>query len=88
MKPCDFPETNTTYGPPEGYDLSQVQRIKAFRSTIDQGNLEGDPIIITCWEFTDEELKEILLNKRVFICFLTSGLPPHCLAPTFKEIFQ
>lgn len=88
MKPVDFPESNITFGPPSGYDISQIQRIKGFASIIDKGNLEGDPVIITCWELTDEELSEVLLNKKIYICFLSSGLPPHCLAPTFKGVFQ
>lgn len=85
MKPVDFPESNTTFGPPEGYDTSQIQRIKGFQAEITEGNLDGDPVIMTCWELNEEELKQVMIEKKIFVTFLSHGLPPHLLTVSFND---
>lgn len=52
-----FDEANLVLGPPEGLTEKDVYRLAVLR-------LEGK--VISCWEFTDEEVAEIVRTKRVW----------------------
>lgn len=41
---------------------------------------DGSPGIETCWELSDEEIKEIVKNKRVFVYMLGETVPPMFVA--------
>lgn len=52
-----FDEANLVLGPPEGLTEKDVYRLAVLR-------LEGK--VISCWEFTDAEVEEIVRTKRVW----------------------
>lgn len=77
--PTNFNGSNDVLRAPEGWDKSQCLDLNVFRGN---ANLGGEPPIITslilsAWELTDEELKEINRTKKVFLgCVGTKSQPP------------
>lgn len=64
----DFPGTNKFYGAPPGKE-DAVVGIPVFTNGV---------CVITCWEFTDEELAEILRTRRVYMSMMSGPhLFPH-----------
>lgn len=64
----DFPGANRTYKAPEGKE-DAVAPIKLFTNGV---------CCVTCWEFTDEELAEIMRTRRVYMSMMSGPhLFPH-----------
>lgn len=36
----------------------------------------GTPVIISCWQFSKEDLEEIVRTGRVFLTICSTGMPP------------
>lgn len=72
MNPIDFPGTNCAIG--KGQD--QYNTLPAI--------VLGDPqgTIITCWEFSVDELDTISKTGKLYISFMTFGRPMHPVLPT------
>ncbi len=89
MKPVSFPQANAKFGPPEGMSEEQVSSVDVFGGKIQGGHLDGSNIIITCWEPTDEELTQILVDRKIYFSILSLGdtpiLPPHCITTNFQD---
>jgi len=68
-------------------DESQVFTIHAFSGTVNGGNLDGAPVVVTAWLPTPEELEQIKQGKPIFLTFI-GGLPPHYPSMDFKEATQ
>lgn len=88
MIPTTFPEANTRFGPPPDIDDSQCGTLTGFAGQIQQGSLEGAPIIVTAWKPSEEELAALHNGAPVFIGFITGGLPPHVVAVDFKSVAE
>lgn len=69
MSQCvDFKGTTITLTPPSGMDEMQVRTIRAYRN---------DLYFVTCWEFTDEEITEIIRTRRVYLSVMSqASMPP------------
>ena len=52
MNPTNFPQSNTSFGPPPGMDESQVARIHVFVGRMQGGSLDGADVVITAWKPT------------------------------------
>ena len=75
MYPTDFPESNGIADKPESMSIEECEPIN-----IAQGiTTDGNPIIITCWKPTAEELEEINRTKRVWCFHYGNYLQPHIL---------
>lgn len=83
MTPTDFPESNSTFKAPEGWDDSQCQPIKAYHGDA-HGQLDGTKIIIVCWQPTAQERREIAAGANLYVTFV-SGIVPHFITTEFKE---
>lgn len=55
-QPVHFPGVNAHFGPPQGQE-AEVRPCVA---------MNVGPLMITCWELTDEEVNEIVLRRRVY----------------------
>lgn len=70
MKPVKTKTTNTIFTADKCFDLPGT-RYKYE---------DGSPGIEICWELNDEEIKEIVKNKRVFVYMLGETVPPMFVA--------
>jgi hypothetical protein len=83
MSPINFSQANFVFGPPPGYDESQVMRISAFVGEAKRGSLDGEKIVVVAWKPNDEDLKRLQAGAPIYLsCF--GGLPPHSLNTTFE----
>ena len=85
MFPTSFDESNFNHSPPPGISEDEIGSVASF---IGQ-DLDGRPIIITCWKATKEELNEINRTGRVWCFHYGNLLQPHALSGTnpFGESF-
>ena len=71
MEPCFFDEANLTMAPPDGMTEDQVQTIRVQRAEVD-----GMPVVISCFKPTQDELDEIQRTGRVWLTVLGHAMPP------------
>lgn len=84
MIPADFPEANSTFGPPKDLEVSQCGAVRAFCGQIRGGDCDGMDVVVTAWAPSKEEIEDIKAGRPIyFICF--GGLPPHFLSTTFAS---
>lgn len=83
MTSVDFPESNCTFGPPSDLEESQCMRIHGYRGEVQQGSVDGVPIIIVAWKPSKEDLEELNNGKPLFLSFL-GGIPPHFVTTDFR----
>lgn len=81
----NYPQANIQFGPPPELEESQCQRILAFAGTVQQGSVEGSPIIVTAFKPSDAEIKTLMAGGCIYVSFLTGSLPPHMLTTSFEE---
>jgi len=84
MKPTGFKEANCVFGPPEGFEESQVVPIHAYQAQLAGGSCDGAPVVITAWLPSDDELAELNAGAPVYLTFL-GGLPAHMATTSFKQ---
>lgn len=84
MIPANFRETNALFGPPDGMEESQVQKIPAYVGETKQGSLDGSQVVVVCWQMSDRERQLITEGGPVYISFL-GGMPPHYPSTSFEE---
>jgi hypothetical protein len=90
MKPAQFPEANTTFGPPEGFAESQVYSIPAYMGTSEGGSCDGVDIVVVKYELSSEELRYMAQRAEegeppaIYITMM-GGLAPHYLSLSFHQ---
>lgn len=84
MNPCNLRISNSSFGPPEGMDESQVFRIPAYVGTIEQGNLDGSNFVVVAWKPEPKDLIRLMAGGAIYLSCL-GGLPPHFLTTSFAE---
>lgn len=67
-----FDEDNFVLGPPPGVSDEVVHSLSVFRGV----NAEGDPIVVSCWKATKDELAEINRTGRVWLVVMGQTMPP------------
>lgn len=70
MIPVEFKGSNTVFGK----DQPQYQPLPAL--VLEDGQ------VVTCWELTDEEIDEIVKNKRMYINQMTFMSPLQPILPS------
>lgn len=65
-----FPGANRSYGPPAGVTEEQCATLHVF---------SNGACLVSCWEFTDEEIAEIVRTRRAFLSVWSGGT----LSPVF-----
>lgn len=84
MEPTTFKEVNHKFGPPEGMEESQVRTIPAYLGQINNGNLDGAPVVTVAWKPSEEELKQLIGGNPIYLTCI-GGLPPHYLTTQFPH---
>jgi len=83
MKPVRFEEVNAVIG-------EKQPEYEPLPALIKDYEVEGQVLeraqVVTCWDLTDEEIADIVKNKKIWLSTLTFGYPfqPVCLT-TKKE---
>lgn len=70
----DHPFANFTFGPPPG-ESERVGSLRVFITPTP--DFRAITSVTTCWEFTDEEIAEIVRTKRVMMNTMGGGLMAH-----------
>lgn len=74
MVPSNFPQSNDCLSPPEGVDLDDCSVLSVWRGTVDR-----QPVVISCWKPTKEELDEINKTGRIWLWIWGTTMPPAAL---------
>lgn len=77
MIPVKFKQANKTFGPPVGFEESQVMPIPVYVGTIERGAIEGAPVLVTAWLPSPAELQALINGRPIYISFMGATLPPH-----------
>jgi len=77
MLPVSFPEQNKVYLKPEGWTDEQCSDLPVWQGAapIDEAGNTA-PVIISCWQFSKEDLDEIQKTGRVWLSVTGSSQPP------------
>lgn len=75
MNPIEFPEQNVVYSPAKG-DEENVMPLGVRREMVKYADGRVVPTIISCWEPTDEERKQIALGAPVWLHVFGESPPP------------
>jgi hypothetical protein len=70
MQPTNFDQSNIILSPPPG--MENCDSIFAYHGL----DSYGDPIFITKWKLTQEEIDHLLSGKGVYLYVWGHGLPP------------
>jgi hypothetical protein len=70
-----FDEDNCVLGPPPGVGEQEVHSLSVFRGVNDF----GQPVVVSCWKPTAEELAEINRTGRVWLIVMGQTMPPAIL---------
>lgn len=72
MNPINFPESNRTYVKPDSMTDEQCGDLHVFVGV----DLDGFPMILSKWELTPEELKQVNETGTVWLKVVDTGLSP------------
>ncbi|MGL4631537.1 MAG: hypothetical protein ACRCVT_10060 [Leadbetterella sp.] len=76
MRPVEFDQANIVFNKPEGMTDEECAPCPAWNGQDWQGN----PLIVTCWQLSPEELKQINETGQMWLGILSNGLPPHWMS--------
>lgn len=92
MKPIDFPQRNNILAKPEAMTDDQCTGLPCHHWLMPMDDDKGDtentteistyPAIFSCWEFSDEELEEVIRTKKVWVNKMGRTLAPFSLFTT------
>lgn len=72
MEACNFPESNSVLGPPQGLTEEEVYSLNVWQGL----NSDKIPITISCWKLTQEEIDHLLKGGRLWLHIFGGGMPP------------
>lgn len=72
MLPTTFKESNFTFTKPKGMTDEQCMDLPVFKGI----DTDGNPVIISCWKFSKEDLEEILKTGQIYLQIAGHGMPP------------
>lgn len=72
MLPITFNESNFVFTKPIGMTDEQCSDLPVFRGYTD----EGQPVIISCWKFSKEDLDEIAITGCIYLSISGASMPP------------
>ena len=75
MELCSFKESNIVFDKPTDMSHDQCQSASAFVGQ----QTDGQPVIITCWKITANELEEFNKTGRIWCTHVGTGIQPHVL---------
>lgn len=84
MTPAEFPQCNTTFGPPSDMAESQVRTIPAYVGRVKDGSCDGAQMVVTAWFPDALDIVRLQQGHPIYLTFL-GGLPPHVPTTSFEE---
>lgn len=84
MTPVAFPQATVSYGPPEGFEESQVRRVPAYLGAAIGGSCDGQTITVVAWKPSSDEIQQLVEGGEIYLTMF-GGLAPHMLTTTFQE---
>lgn len=84
MTPIKFPNSNSTFGPPEEMTKEQVEIVPAYMGTVRGGNCDGAPVTVTAWLPDAADIARIVAGQPIYFSVMLHGLPPHMIATEFN----
>ena len=79
-EPVNFPEANVVFKAPIGEE-EICGELPCFRDS-------EQPLIVSCWQLTDEEIEELKINGgKIFLYNHSSGIAPTALS-TLGPVFE
>lgn len=72
MELSSFDESNVVLDKPDNMSYEECSPASVFRGK----NESGQPVVISCWKPTREELEEIQRTGRVWLTVLDFTMPP------------
>lgn len=76
MHPSSFDEANEILGPPVGMTEDECGSLSVFRGL----DVDGTPLVISCWRPTPEEVEELRRTGRLWLLVCGTRMPPVSLA--------
>ncbi len=77
MLPITFKETNFTFTKPEGWTDEQCGDLPVWKGDVPLDNLGNTaPAIVSCWQFSKEDLEEIRRTGCIWLSITGKGMPP------------
>lgn len=70
--PTSFDESNAVLSRPVGTTDDECGPLSICRTNLKDGN----PVVISCWKFTKEEIEEIVKTGRVWLMLWGVTMPP------------
>ncbi len=80
MEASSFDEANVALAAPAGME-TDCTSLSVFRG-VDQ---KGYPVVVSAWKLTEEEIKDLLAGKRLWLIINGVTMPP--VALTMKKLF-
>ncbi len=74
MIPSAFEGETDYLGAPPGVSPEECEPLSIMR-----GDMNGTPVVISCWKMTREELDEVNKTGRVWLMVWGVTMPPACL---------
>lgn len=84
MTPCEFPQANTIYGPPDDLEESQCQRVHAYKGQVQGGSVDGAALVVVAWQPDFVDLDRLAAGYPLYLTMM-GGLAPHFITTTFIE---
>lgn len=72
MIPAAFEQENCVLSRPEALTVDQCEPLPVYRGE----SRDGQPVVISCWKVTKEELEEISRTGRVWLWIWGDTMPP------------
>lgn len=88
MTPVAFPEANTDFNPPAGFEPSQVAPVRAFSGNVVGGSVDGMPVVVTAWMPSPEDIAALAAGRPLYVSIIGGFLPPHMVTTDFAAATQ
>ena len=85
MKPIDFKGANVNMTKPEGMTEEQCGSMPVLHAIVDLGPTKSISSFTSCWELSDEDIDNILRERKVWLTILGQQ-PPVSLESSTPDI--
>jgi len=75
MMPVDFPAANFTFTKPACMTDEQCSDLRVWKGDVPDGECSF-PVIISCWQFSKEDLEEIAKTGKIWLSVSGQTTPP------------
>lgn len=83
MQPINFEGSNVIIGPPKGISEDKVQSIFGLL-----GEVQGCPVVVTCWRPSAAELEQINKTGQVWLIVYGQTMPPVNISGSILPHFE